>query len=198
MKHYYSVVFMALVLVLGFGTGMVSGEEKANPAECVKMCNQASEYLQNAYTVSKAQGDAALEKMRKKEGNRFVWKNSYVFVICCECNPKTAVAHPIKPNLVGVDQTETKDKKGKLFFIQDMGIAKKETDFTQLIQNHDPDEVLSFKLEENIIKLIVGADVADIDGKGLYEVQEEEIEPGVYELHVHHLPFAIIVEFVSA
>ncbi len=123
MKH-NNHILCCLILIFVIGTNLASGAEKANPAECIKMCNHAADYLQNAYTVGKTQGDAALAKMRIKEENRFVWKNSYVFVICCECEPKTAVAHPIKPKLVGMDQSVLKDKKGKLFFLEFCKIAE--------------------------------------------------------------------------
>ena len=123
MKSYNFILFIVLALFFSFQEILASDEE-ANPAECVKMCNQATMYLQNAFSKSQADGEAALEYMGKKEDNRFVWKNSYVFVICFECDPVTARAHPIKPSLVGTDQSAMKDKKGKLFFLEFCQIAK--------------------------------------------------------------------------
>lgn len=98
--------------------------EKATPGECVEKCRQARDYLSKNAQKGKEALEEALLYMNRKD-NRFTWKDTYVYVTCCDCPFLKVVAHPIKPKLVGPDLSGIKDKTGKLFFLHICEAAQK-------------------------------------------------------------------------
>jgi signal transduction histidine kinase len=99
-------------------------QEKGTPQECIRQCQDAMAYLKAEIAKGPDAEKAALAYMNQKEGNRFVWKDTYVWVLCCQCDVMTNIAHPINQKIVGPDLSGLKDKKGNLFFIQFCDVAK--------------------------------------------------------------------------
>jgi len=88
----FSLVFCFLL------TGYVWAEG-ATKAECIQKCHEAAKMLQQ-------DKDAAIAEIAKKDG-KFVWKDTYVFLMDFKGN---MLAHPIKPQLT---------KKGCLYEVTD-------------------------------------------------------------------------------
>lgn len=122
MKRYLIAFVVAMSFSLFLSTLTIAGE-KATPAEVIQKCQEAAEFLSEECAKGPEAEKAALTYMGHKENNRFVWKDTYVWVLCCECEPKTDAAHPIKHQLVGADLSGIKDKQGSLFFLQFCKIA---------------------------------------------------------------------------
>lgn len=118
-----TTAILAFVYVIAGATCTGYSAEKATPMECVEKCREARAYLQE----NAAAGEDALKKaiayMHQRQ-NRFVWKDTYVYIACCECSPVCIVSHPIKPKLVGPDLSGLKDKTGNLFFLELCEAAK--------------------------------------------------------------------------
>ncbi len=112
-----AMALMALGLVLVFaGTVFAAGATKD---ECVAKTKEAAEMVT-------AKGlDASIAEINKKDG-KFVWKDSYVFLV--EFDGKI-LAHPMSPALIGKNVLGMKDKavdpaKGKLLFTEFTEMAK--------------------------------------------------------------------------
>jgi len=84
--------------------GIAVGQDHATPQDVIAKVREA------AAALSKG-GDLA--QFRDKQGP-WVWKDTYNFVIDCEKNLQ--VAHPIRPELNGVDFRTIKDSKGSNVF----------------------------------------------------------------------------------
>lgn len=110
----------ALVLATGLCLAASALAESATKDECVAKCKEA------AQMVADKGLDAAIAEINKKDG-KFVWKDSYVFLM--DLNGKM-LAHPMSPALIGKDQLETKDKgtPGKLLFKEFVELAKAKGD----------------------------------------------------------------------
>ena len=89
------------------------GQDKATAQEVVAKVREA------ASTLSKT-GDVAQFNQKQIP---WVWKDTYVFIEDCE--KRLQVAHPIKPELVGIDFMSIKDTKGKNVFPEDFCDAAK-------------------------------------------------------------------------
>ena len=90
------------------------GQDKATAQEVVAKVKEAASTLSNT-------GDVA--QFNQKQGP-WVWKDTYIFVE--DCDKKVQVAHPIKPELVGIDFMSIKDTKGNNVFPKNVcDIAKK-------------------------------------------------------------------------
>jgi cytochrome c len=109
-------VVAAAALCVGFGLAGEVLAESATKDECVAQCQEA------AQLVSDQGIDAAVAELNKKDG-RFVWKDSYVFMM--DLNG-TMLAHPINPSLIGKNLLETPDKGPgkKLLFKEFVALAK--------------------------------------------------------------------------
>lgn len=99
---------MSLMIALALSGTAIAGT--ATRLECVEMAKKAAELiLENQ--------DAALEEIGKKDG-KFVWKDSYVFVMNLKGK---MLAHPIMPGLTRMDtMLSTSDKnveKPKMIFV---------------------------------------------------------------------------------
>lgn len=117
MKRHLSA-FILMVLLMGPLVTVSSAEETATPQECIQKCQEAAKFLAGEAAKGPEAEKAALAYLNQQENNRFVWKDTYVWVLCCDCEPKTNAAHPINQKIVGPDLSGMKDKQGKLFFLQ--------------------------------------------------------------------------------
>lgn len=87
----------------------------ATKEECVTMCQEAASYIQN-HSLEKA-----IEKISDPEG-RFVWKDSYVFLMNLEGK---MLAHPFKPELTEKDHVLLRtDPTGKALFVHFVNLAR--------------------------------------------------------------------------
>jgi len=125
MKKGQVVILAIISLLVLFSTAAIA-EEKATPEECIQKSQEAAQFLKDEVAKGPEAEQAALDYMNKKDDNRFVWKDSYVWVLCCDCEPMTNAAHPVNQKIVGPDLTGLKDKKGGLFFLQFCEAAKNE------------------------------------------------------------------------
>jgi len=91
-------------------------EDKATPLEVIEKVNDAAAYLSKV-------GEAGLPEFMDRHG-RWVWKDTYVFVLRCDL--MTVVAHPINPKLVGKNHSGIKDMQGNYFMVQYCGMAKEQ------------------------------------------------------------------------
>jgi cytochrome c len=97
-----AAVTMALLSV-GMCTVAV-GQDHATAQEVVAKVREAASILSKT-------GDVAQFNQKQSP---WVWKDTYIFVE--DCDKKVQVAHPIRPELVGIDFTTIKDTKGKNVF----------------------------------------------------------------------------------
>lgn len=90
----------AIMLVVFMGIVLASSAlaESATRDECVTKCKEAAKLI-----IDKGQ-EAALPELNNKDG-KFVWKDSYVFVLDFSGKHLT---HPLRPELVGKNVIETK------------------------------------------------------------------------------------------
>ena len=112
-----AMALMALGLVLVFaGTVFAAGATKD---ECVAKTKEAAEMVNTKGL------DASIAEINKKDG-KFVWKDSYVFLV--EFDGKM-LAHPMSPALIGKNVLDMKDKaedpaKAKFLFKEFTEMAK--------------------------------------------------------------------------
>ena len=101
-----SKIFAGVTMAL-LSAGLCSvavGQDHATAQEVVAKVREA------ASTLSKT-GDVAQFNQKQSP---WVWKDTYIFVE--DCDKKIQVAHPIRPELVGIDFMTIKDTKGKNVF----------------------------------------------------------------------------------
>ncbi len=106
----------ALAVSLGLAWTEATWAQSATRDECVAKTQEASQLI-------KEKGlEAAVAEINKKEG-KYVWKDSYVFLMDLDGK---MLAHPMSPALVGKNVLETKDKgePGKLLFREFVDVAK--------------------------------------------------------------------------
>ncbi len=97
-----------------FSSLAIHAEEKATPKEVVGKIKAAAAFLAE-------KKDGGLPEFMDKAG-RWVWKDTYVFILHCEKG--TCAAHSIKPKLVGMKLMGIKDTNGKLFFAEFCDVVK--------------------------------------------------------------------------
>ncbi|HEU5359606.1 MAG TPA: cache domain-containing protein [Candidatus Deferrimicrobiaceae bacterium] len=113
------VLMAALAVLLGlFLAGNVMAES-ATKDECVAKTKEA------AKMITEKGLDAAVAEINKKDG-KFVWKDSYVFLVGFDGK---MLAHPMSPKLIGTNVIDMKDKsddpaKAKLLFKEFTEMAK--------------------------------------------------------------------------
>ena len=95
------------------GSAFAAGATKD---ECVAKSKEA------AAMVKEKGLDAAVAEINKKDG-KFVWKDTYVFLMDLDGK---MLAHPMSPALIGKNLLDMKDKgePGKLLFKEFVGVAK--------------------------------------------------------------------------
>lgn len=108
------ICYFFCLMVLFFGHTNIVAQETASPTEVVQKVKEAAAYLSE-------KGDAGLSEFMDIKG-RWVWKDTYVWVLHCEKG--TNAAHPIKPKLVGSNLMGIRDTNGKLFFAEFCNMAK--------------------------------------------------------------------------
>lgn len=111
-----SVWFWGSIVSVIFFFNIVQANERATPGEVIQKVGQAAEFLSKS-------GDEGLKEFGDPNG-RWVWKDTYVWVL--HCSKMTNAAHPLKPKLVGMDLAALKDIKGSYFFIKFCEAAKNE------------------------------------------------------------------------
>jgi cytochrome c len=94
---------LAVGLFLAMG-GTAVGQDHATPQDVVSKVREAAAVLSKGGDVAQFQ-----DKQRP-----WVWKDTYIFVDDCAKNIQ--VAHPIRPELNGVDFKTIKDSKGNKIF----------------------------------------------------------------------------------
>ena len=92
----------------------VWAQEKSAPAEVVEMTHKAVTFLTES-------GDEGLEEFNDPNG-RWVWKNTYSFVMKCETGDM--IAHPVSPHLKKKKLFGLTDVKGNLIFVELCEAAK--------------------------------------------------------------------------
>jgi cytochrome c len=105
----------ALTAALGLAFTEAAWAQGATKEECVAKAQDASQMV-------KEKGlEAAVAELNKKEG-KYVWKDSYVFLMDLDGK---MLAHPMSPALIGKNLLETKDKgePGKLLFKEFVEVA---------------------------------------------------------------------------
>lgn len=97
------ILFLASFFLISFSSGVFADSHKATVAECIEMSKLAAEEILK-------DKDAALKEISDKNG-RFVWKDSYVFVMDLKGK---MLAHPMMPGLMKIDSLlSTPDKNPK-------------------------------------------------------------------------------------
>ncbi len=88
--------------------------ESATKDECVTKCKEA------AQLITEKGLEAALQELNKKDG-KFVWKDTYVFVLDFT---GVHITHPLRPETVGKNVLEWKDSNGKFVVKEFIEVAK--------------------------------------------------------------------------
>lgn len=108
MKRLLTLLLASLILITISSTGFAS--ENATVAECIEMSKQAAEMILQ-------DKDAALAEISKKDG-KFVWKDSYVFVMDLKGK---MLAHPMMPGLMKMKSLlgtpDKNPKEPKMLFV---------------------------------------------------------------------------------
>lgn len=109
----------ALAILLGFFLVGTALAESATKDECIAKTKEA------AKMINEKGLDAAVAEINKKDG-KFVWKDSYVFLV--DFGGKM-LAHPMSPALIGKNVIDMKDKsedpaKAKILFKEFTEMAK--------------------------------------------------------------------------
>jgi signal transduction histidine kinase len=115
------LMIISLVALVGiFITGNVMASEAATKEECVAKCKEAAEMIE------KEGLEAAVAEIGKKDG-KFVWKDTYVFLM--DLNGKM-LAHPMSPALTEkenlLDITDKNEAAPKKIFVEFINAAKGE------------------------------------------------------------------------
>lgn len=113
MRRITLAVFGIAVSLCLAGSAFAAGATKD---ECVSKCKES------AAMVTANGLDAAIAEINKKDG-KFVWKDTYVFLMDLD---GMMLAHPMSPALIGKNLLEMKDKgePGKLLFKEFVQVAK--------------------------------------------------------------------------
>ena len=98
------VITISLAIMFCMSLTISAWAASATKAECIAKCHEAAEMLQK-------NEDAAIAEIAKKDG-KFVWKDTYVFLMDFKGN---MLAHPFKPELT---------KKGCLYEVTDRNPVK--------------------------------------------------------------------------
>jgi hypothetical protein len=112
-----AIAGIAILLCLGLAGNVLA--ESATKDECIAKTKEA------AKLISEKGLDAGVAEINKKDG-KFVWKDSYVFLVDFDGK---MLAHPMSPALVGTNVIDMKDKsedpaKATLLFKEFTGVAK--------------------------------------------------------------------------
>jgi signal transduction histidine kinase len=97
-------------------TGIALAAESGTKEECVVKTKEAGKMVTDKGV------EAAIAEVNKKDG-KFVWKDTYVFLMDLDGK---MIAHPMSPALIGKNVLDMKDKgtPGKLLFKEFVEVAK--------------------------------------------------------------------------
>ncbi|MFZ5573200.1 MAG: cache domain-containing protein [Thermodesulfobacteriota bacterium] len=107
------VVLMATMLMCV--TALAFAQDSATKEEAVAKCKEAAKMAQEKGL------EETLKVINDMKGP-FVWKDSYVF--CIDMDKQANIAHPERPQLIGKNLFNIKDKNGKLFFADFINTAR--------------------------------------------------------------------------
>ena len=104
---------MAVILCLA---GIAMAAETGTKDECIAKTKEAGKMVTDKGV------EATIAEVNKKDG-KFVWKDTYVFLMDLDGK---MIAHPMSPALVGQNVLDKKDKgePGKLLFVEFVKVAK--------------------------------------------------------------------------
>ncbi|MBC7360088.1 MAG: cache domain-containing protein [Desulfacinum sp.] len=158
-----SRVLMAVVFALVVSWSPAAWSSEATPKEVVAKVSEAAQLLAD-------KGEGAFAEISDRNG-RFVWKDSYCFVLDLA---GTVVAHPIKPNLVGKNLMNVKDIKGKLVVAEYVSIAKSPegSGWSEYWWPKPGEKAPSMKV--SYIMKVPGRDL--LVAGGLYDLSKAEVE----------------------
>ncbi len=110
----------ALVVIAGLCLAASALAESGTKDECVAKTKEA------AALVTDKGLDAAIAEINNKKDGKFVWKDTYVFLMDLDGK---MLAHPMSPGLIGKNLLEMKDKAvppdtGKFLFKEFVEVAK--------------------------------------------------------------------------
>ena len=105
-----------IVLVIMASVVLVASAlaESATKEECVAKCKEAAQLITDKGM------DAAFQELQNKDG-KFVWKDTYVFVMDFT---GIHLTHPLRPESVGKNVIGFKDSNGKLVVKEFIEVAK--------------------------------------------------------------------------
>jgi len=105
---------IAVVFFAGIVFASSTLADSATKEECVTKCKEA------AQLIAEKGMEAAFQDLQKKDG-KFVWKDTYVFVMDFA---GTHLTHPLRPESVGKNVIGFKDSNGKLVVKEFIEVAK--------------------------------------------------------------------------
>jgi len=108
------VIVTALVIMAGVFLIACARTESATKEECISKCKEA------AQLINEKGLEAALPELNNKNG-KFVWKNTYVWVMDFT---GTHLTHPKNPEMVGKNVVNWKDSNGKFAVKESIEVAK--------------------------------------------------------------------------
>ena len=110
MRNLATITLMVVMVLILASSALAEGATKD---ECVTKCKEA------AQLITEKGLDAALPELNNKDG-KFVWKDSYVFIMDFTGKHLT---HPLRPELVGKNVVESK-VDGKFLVKEMIEVAK--------------------------------------------------------------------------
>ena len=160
MKKFMMIALIALVGSFLAGN-VIASDDAATKEECIAKCKEAADM------IAKDGLEAAVAEIGKKDG-KFVWKDTYVFLM--DLNGKM-LAHPMSPaltekeNLLGVPDKNT--EKPKMIFEEFVNMAKSEKGegWVDYLWPRPGEETPSLK--ETYVFRVPGQDV--FTGAGIYK-----------------------------
>ena len=155
-----NMIFLVILLSAGL---LLASQDKASPQELVDKCNEACKLIE-------AKGEEAFKTINDKNG-RFVWKDTYVFVINSE---KLSIsAHPINADLIGKELSGLKDSSGRYWFAEMVMVGTK--DGEGWVQYEWP-KVGAQEVSNKVtyVKKVPGT--VYIVAAGVYDYTKEEVE----------------------
>jgi len=104
------------IVISLFLAGSAMAAEGATKDECIAKTKEAGKMVTDKGV------EAAIAEVNKKDG-KFVWKDTYVFLMDLDGK---MIAHPMSPALIGKNVLDMKDKgdPGKLLFVEMVKVAK--------------------------------------------------------------------------
>ncbi len=106
MLHIKNFALALLVSMCAGVAGAAPSDEAAKPEEAIAKVASAAKFLHD-------KGASGVVALNSKDGP-WVWKDSYVYAF--DCRLDRMVAHPMRPDLVGLPIMQITDNNGKYIF----------------------------------------------------------------------------------